>query len=526
MINDQLVAYIKQQLATNVSKDIIISNLKSAGWDDTDVAEAFNAINPPANPVPVSAPVPVVPPASFIPPTVYPINPNMSSGSMVEPKVHHTSNIKKISLVVFILVLLGVAGGGAYAYYTGAFVTLPSLLTQSITNGKSIKTANYNATINVDFSGVKDAMTGFNQLIPGGLNSTQLTFTAKGSFDTTDTNNIKLSNAFSFDVGSLSVAAEIRLLDNMFYGDLTKVPVAFAVFVPNLASYENKWYSFPYKNTGDELNANPLTGASGISSNIFSKLTEEQKDAIYKITSSAHLITTVKKLPVETISGDASYHFQFDLDRAGIVAYFQSLKDYVHSIGKDDSSLSAYDPTSFAKSLDQVKDFQGEIWIGKNDKFIHKLSLNFSIQPDMTKPDKVKLTIVSIASGWNQPVSIVAPADSTPFSDLMASATASAQSQENEATIKANLSSMRAQAELFYNAHSKVYSGLCSSSQILASQKTAEKAGATKFLCQASSQKYIISTKMPTSVGYFCVDSNGTSLPIASAPTTTSCPQK
>jgi hypothetical protein len=47
--------------------------------------------------------------------------------------------------------------------------------------------------------------------------------------------------------------------------------------------------------------------------------------------------------------------------------------------------------------------------------------LSFGVQPDLTKNEEVKITIVSIFSNWNQPVSITAPDNSVPFQTLMSS---------------------------------------------------------------------------------------------------------
>jgi hypothetical protein len=47
MITEDLIFYIQSQLRKNISKDIIISKLKKAGWHDEDIGEAFFKLNPP-----------------------------------------------------------------------------------------------------------------------------------------------------------------------------------------------------------------------------------------------------------------------------------------------------------------------------------------------------------------------------------------------------------------------------------------------------------------------------------------------
>ena len=168
MITQDLLTYIKGELAKGTSKDVIQSNLVSGGWDAKDVAEGFSAIVPP-NSIPTSAPIninvqtpiqpiqpvqpiqtPAQPISLHIPemqtpvqPIVQPvlptqnvqastsfqsavtkIMPTQSSVQSVAPKItpvinyHIDVNQKKSGspLGIIILILL-VLGGGAYAYY-------------------------------------------------------------------------------------------------------------------------------------------------------------------------------------------------------------------------------------------------------------------------------------------------------------------------------------------------------------------------------------------------------------------------
>ncbi|MFA6353369.1 MAG: hypothetical protein WCW93_00305 [Candidatus Paceibacterota bacterium] len=404
MINDQLLSYVKQQLSLNVGREVITSNLKSQGWTDDDVNEAFRAIMPVS--VPTSVPTPLV---------VSCVNPNLTQIQTNFSNTTHIKSKKIFFIVIIILILLCMAGGGAYAYYSGVFVSLPKLVSEAIDKTRVVNSANYDTTVSIDFSEVKSAAT----LLPVGLSSNKVIFTTKGSYDISDKNNLKSSMILSIDGGDVSIAAEFRMLNDTLYGALTKVPSAVTLFLPMISSYENKWFSVPFKSTNGQAVDNPIASFSNIDISVVDKITPEQEERLYQMTRDASFIKVVKRFSPETITGEMSYHFTFDLDREGISSYLQSLKDYINSVGKNDSSLSAFDPTSFDKELDNLKDFTGEIWIGRNDKLLHKIVLNFGIQLDPTKNEQVKVSIVGIMSGWNQPVSITAPAESTPFADLI-----------------------------------------------------------------------------------------------------------
>ncbi len=506
MINEQIIAYIRQQLSQNVSREGITTNLKGSGWVDEDITEAFNALSLAVAPTPTSS-------STINNSTEQPFSP-LSSTSPI-------SKGKKIFGIVGLFLLLCLAGGGAYAYYSGMFVSLPSLTTQAFEKARATTSGGYDVTASVDFSEIKDMI----NLFPSPLNSKKLSVTVKGSYDSGDPDNFKSSTVISLDADPSSLAIEVRALDDVVYASMTKAPSGLDLFLPNISSYENKWISFPYKSKDGEVVSNPLAPFSGISPGIINKLTSEQKEQIYELSSKTSFIKMIERFSPETIGGESSYHFAFDLDREGIRSYLESIKKYINEIGKNDSSLTAFDPTSFSKELDNVKDFKGEIWIGRSDKLIHKIVLNFGVLPDPAKTEQVKITVVAIMSDWNEPVSIIAPAEHMNLQELIAKALGEAREKGKEAEIKANLSAMRAQAELFYDSTS-TYKGFCLSKELINARTSIENAGGTEFVCKNIMEAYAIGTKFPQDSGYWCVDSTGVSRSTTTLPSSTACPLK
>lgn len=528
MINNQLLDYIKQQLSLNISRETITSNLKSVGWTEEDISEAFRTI------IPLSTSV-SVPSTPTISPTISPGVSNVAKPEIKTEFLKAKSKKGKVFAVILVLILLVLASGGAYAYYSGAFVSLPGLVSESIGNLKVTTSATYDTTVSIDFSGVQSLVSGVGQMLPGiGLTpSSKFIITTKGSYDVSDKNNPKSLAVISADFGTLSLAAELRVLNSTLYGELTKAPTI--GFFPMFSSYENKWFSIPLKSENNQVANNSVgllsvSSLSSVGTSILDKITPEQKDHLYQMFQNAHFVKTTQRFSPETINGVLSYHYGFDLDQAGISSYLQSLKEYVNTIGKDDSVLSAFDPTPISKSLDNLKDFKGEIWIGRSDKLPYKIMFNFGIQPDPTKDEQVKISIVGIMSGWNQPVSIVAPTDSVSFADLMSSLmSASLDSSRNtgkEAAIKANLSSIRAEAEIFYSQKNS-YAGFCSSDYLKAARKEIGDVGGVGFVCKDTAQAFAVGTKFPdNAAGDWCVDSTGVSKATATLPSSTICPVK
>jgi len=103
MVNQQLLDYIKQQLAAGTGKDAIQQALVGQGWSASDIAEAFAA--PVPQPAPAAAPAAPQP----APATMAPLQTSIS-----QPVTKSRSHMM---LWILILVLLIASAGGAAAYY-------------------------------------------------------------------------------------------------------------------------------------------------------------------------------------------------------------------------------------------------------------------------------------------------------------------------------------------------------------------------------------------------------------------------
>jgi hypothetical protein len=422
MITPELKSYVESELGKGTAKETIRNSLLANGWAAEDVEQVFAATAASVvPPTPHAEPQPmIIQPKKqnqFIEPQVYAVEPQAQSnpvqaGAVAAPKSH-----KKIILTIVVLILVLLAGGGAYAYYSGSFLSLPYLASQSMANAREAKTATYDITTSIDFSELKDSGLGLDDMLGTTFTSKQFGITAQGQYDISDPDNFKNKLVISFLAGSFTPELELRMLEDTLYGKVSKMPAL--GFFTMLSSIENKWFSIEYKSDDGQITNNPVTAIVGIDTSTMNRLTADQKERIYEMAREAKLIKMVKKFPPETVAGELSYHFMFILDREGIAAYLQALKEYVNSVGGDSSALSVFDPTSFDEGIDSLKDFTGEIWIGRSDKLPRKLSLSFGIKPDETVDETIKIKIVSIMSGWNQPVYIVAPSDSIPFEQFM-----------------------------------------------------------------------------------------------------------
>ncbi|OGI93597.1 hypothetical protein A3A03_00810 [Candidatus Nomurabacteria bacterium RIFCSPLOWO2_01_FULL_40_18] len=516
MINDQLLGYVKRQLSLNVSREVITNNLKSQGWTDADLSEVFAAIAP----APATAPVTATAPSSVPLSPAQPVQTNFS-----EP-AHH-SKTKKIFSIIVVLVLLLAAGAGTYAYYTGYFVSLPTIFTESISNSKNITSAKYDISLDIDLSELQALNSAPN---PSGIDFKKFNFSASGASDISNIENPKLSSILSLTMGSILASAELRVLDKTFYGQITKIPDFGNLPVPlTLSAYQNKWFSLSFK-PGDIDKLKALDQSFQIDSNNFTnQLTPEQRDHLLKLFQDANLMKTTKRLNPETVDGESSYHFSFDFDRDATISFAQSVYDYLNtlSVDKNIPKLPPFNSIIVSELLDKIKNFNGEIWIGRNDKLIHKLSVSFGIQPSLAKNEQIKTKMVIVYSDYNKPVSVVAPEGSTSLNDLLLVSFSSARQKGKEAALKSVISNMGRDAELFYERSvNQSYSGLCAFFYSKNAKKDIEdKYGGTGFVCKDSPTKYAIGVKLSPNSGNWCLDSTGANKSTTTLPSSTVCPQ-
>ena len=516
MINNQLLGYVKQQLSLGIGRETITTNLKSQGWTDADLSEAFSAIGLNAAP----ALTPVSPMAVGVTQNVAQMQPAQTNFSNTNPVVTpHKS--KKIIPIIVVLVLLVLAGGVAgYAYYSGIFVKLPDLLLESMERAKATTSVKYDMSFNINSSEIQALNSAPN---PSGIDFKNFNFSLNGVSDISDLKNPKLSSVLSFSMGSILASAELRVLDSTFYGQITKVPTFGLLPIPTL--YENKWFSLSFKPEDIEKLKNLASSYPIDLNNITNQFTSEQQDHLLKLFQDANLLKTAKRLNPETVGGEPSYHFSFDFDRGGVISLAQSVYDYLNtiSVNKNIPKLPPFNSVVVSELLDKIKNFNGEIWIGRNDKLVHKLSISFGVQFDSAKNEQVKVNTVIVYSDYNKSVSVVAPEGSTSLNDLILASLGVARQKGKEASIKANISNLHVQAELFWDAHNGAYSGFCASKELKDTRAAIETAGGTGFVCKETAQKYAVGVKLSKDFGYWCIDSTGANKSTATLSSGTVC---
>ncbi|MCA9365645.1 type II secretion system protein [Candidatus Kaiserbacteria bacterium] len=83
-----------------------------------------------------------------------------------------------------------------------------------------------------------------------------------------------------------------------------------------------------------------------------------------------------------------------------------------------------------------------------------------------------------------------------------------ARDNANDASAKSSITSIRAQAEIFYNENNYSYANLCAAAEITRLTGAATAQGAQNLDCDSSATDYAVEVQL-RSGQYFCVDSGG-----------------
>ena len=503
MITKELLDYMRAQKASGALDATVDQALKTQGWADADLAQARAQLAP-SVPVqtPVSAPVqaPATAPMQAPMQTMAQAMPMgaMNQFNQPAPKSH------KGLWVTLVIVLLVLAGSGtAYAYFTGRLTSLSGVMAQAIFSAQQAKGNTFDTTISYEAPSGTDTTGSLG--MPFDLS--KVTLAIKGSFDRSTPDNPKVQGTITATAGSEGAAAEIRVTNKTIYGQITELP-SFATML-GMGDQLSKWYSFDYGSDASTLDSVPFTAQVTSGTSALDKLTADQKAHIGSMTASAHLITITKHMVAEKMDGVLTYHFTFDIDRAGITQYVTDLNTYLTTAGVSETDLAGFDAQNVSSFLDMMKNFKGEAWIGMSDHLARKLTVSYDwgTGSDVTK--LAKYNSVVTLTNWNAPLTVQVPPNATSITDMLQQS----QTKAADSRTQGEISSLRADAEM-YSYDSQSYKGFCASDA--AKQEMGD---ATGFSCHDSASYYV--AYAPLSDGTFaCSDSKGTQA-ITSAVSTT-----
>lgn len=530
MITQELIGYIRGELARGMSRESITTTLENQGWLDADITEAFTQIMQS-----VASPVAVEPAVIASPVFI----------SNAENVTVNSSPRKKFFLFGSIVLVI-LLGCGGYLYALGYFVTPSVLLTEALKDGQKDQKVVFDMTMDVDMSGFKIPK---DEAAPTDMFGTSLHIKNHSAIDGTDEKNMKAAMSFSFDAGTVHASFESRILGDSVYLMLAKAPnLGFFSLTP----FENKWITVPEK--PDPAVLPSMLPTTALATSPFSHLTDEQKAHIKDMTMHAHLFTITKRHVPAIIDGALSYHFEATIDKEGFASYVKELFAYAHTIDPSLSSDTLPTDTQIDTAFTAVSSLSVESWIGMFDHRTHKIVLNGTfIDPEKKIEGSIGVTSTMLYTNWGKDVVVEKPAQSmTPeelfaqvFGGMMGGTDTSMKAEQSsavtlaapggdlvsarlkglDAQIQSTLSNMRAHAELYFDGNKNSYKGFCSAKGQSGGNTLARTLPVdTNYKCSDTATDWIAYAQLRKNTqSYACSDSTGVSTVIQGIPSGRTC---
>jgi len=393
MITQELIQYVKSEIAKGVNRDVIFSKLKTQGWTDSDIIEVFDIIMSTQNENTTEV--------SY---DVSPVEQNIKK------------NYMKIGLFIIIPIILIL--GGFVVYASGYFITPSKLFSNWINLSKENTSLSFDFNLNIDASQIK-----FDNIIESSemYKYKDINFNMKGDSDYSDLNNVKFNSSLSLKAADVEAGINLKMKNESFYISLSKAPnIGFFSLKP----FENKWVVVPIKDHSGGFAGNPLLSMLPVDADLFSNITDEQNKKVEEIIKKASFVKITKRHLPSIIDGSLFYHFEYDLDRDGIVSFMKEMAIYLDELNHGDIKTNDIANDDYNKIFTYIKNFKGEAWIGIFNKLPYKMTMDMEVvNPEKQDGGVAKVELSVIYTNWNKPVLFEIPTNTITIEDLISQAT-------------------------------------------------------------------------------------------------------
>ncbi len=341
-------------------------------------------------------------------------NETPSSVPQVNESVKSAPHFNKKLVIASFIILAFLVAIGVSAYKSGYFMPIEGVTNDSLKASREAKSGSFEVHTTIDISGVKESekLEDISSMFKGKI----LTMNMAGSYDQFNKDNPLLDGMFSFEFDTIKAAIDMKIVDKTLYLRLTEGPNLGFI---SLAPFENKWVYF---NESDLTKGQDETFSS-LSPSLFGYTDDSERQEINTMVDNAHLITITKKHSPETVDGILSFHFDFDIDKAGIISYLKQVAEYANRKSGDKEEVFTPDvEAELEKALGSISNFKGEGWIGISDRLPRKFDISFDLMdPEKPEDGSAKVKTLVTYKNWNKPVSVEAPKDAMTLDKLMSS---------------------------------------------------------------------------------------------------------
>ena len=489
MITQELINYISEQLKQGVEKEKIKNDLISAGWQTSDIEEAFNNITSAGN---------EKKPQSFSESDAVSQSQNKASFELNNSEYPDTSWQKtlKKTLVLFILVistaLAAVGGVFAYRYY---FPSPEDVIIKMMEKLAEINSVEFAGDVKIEFgttipkagnilknkylnkifpaSIIMGLVSPSNfdylkELPPPGQDKIAISLNFNGISDISDPNNQKssfsillnadLNLGFEIEFNIRNLGIDMKTVGKINYIKLNNIP-KFPFF--DTDSIENQWIKINIESleeTFEKEFGQELFGEDIKSIQKQQELSPEQIEKIREIVKKYKFLKITDILTSEKIEGKNAYHYKFIIDKKEIKnLYLEVMKIILKKPASEILDSESIDKI-IGQTFDKFEMMEGEIWIGKNDFMPYKIFFTSNFKDAESK------FFANISSNlnfknFNKPARIEIPSSAKPIEEILKKilepSISEASVKARDARRIADIRQLQIALEMYYDYNSK-----------------------------------------------------------------------
>lgn len=385
MINEQLIAYIKQQLRAGISKEEIKNILLANNWQEGEINETFIMVEKLNQPISQS-----------------------TQESFTQPQ--NKSN-KLLKVIIFSGIALTLIVSSVFGYFY--YLKSPQRIIEGMfKNMTEVKSLDYEGRISTQIESAE--FLDFSKKYIGDFEKGQgnnFLLNINGSFDISDLNNLKLLSAINASSGFFKGKAgiEIKTTDNICYLKINNVP-NFPILI-DLSFLENQWIKFDLneiKNYAKESGLEKGVDEFGKQQAILNEKKEQVKNAIKK--ANIYIIT---KSSNSQIDGKLTHHYEFTLSKEKLINLFLEINRIMR-----DNSFTEKEINELEELLKRVEMPTGEIWIGKEDLLLYKMIINLNLNDEKIGLNG-KISIAADFNNHNKSIKVDTPSSAKTIEEVV-----------------------------------------------------------------------------------------------------------
>ncbi len=454
MIHEQLLDYIKQELALGITPAEIKSTLLGIGWQATDIDEALQtfAVTPTVPEATIPTMQTTTTEQAYVPQSV-PVTPLTQSYAEEYPKKGGKKMLGGV-IVILTLVILGGAKVFGYNYFVGKTATPEKNIAKMMHSLSNVTSFAYSGDITVDSTvtdmttlGMPPAQVATGEdlapvalepnlvsdITPTAPTTARIAMNFSGSSDVSDLSK-PMSN-FSFDITTNALnllntmtgpvtgevekpdaqfGLDLRTIGKTMYGQLHNVPT-FGFMGFDTAMLKDQWIQINVDTVeqGTTLDAEGVPVPPGADSNTASTLSPDTITAIKKAIADSHFLVITETLQDEILGGVDTYHYAFTFDTDALKKLFVETNTIagVTTSGETNTMIDTY--------IENMKMPTGELWIGKKDFLPYQVTMQLEIVGTDAVPASGTVSLNVLFKDFNVPVTIEEPVGAKTLEEII-----------------------------------------------------------------------------------------------------------